>query len=492
MGIKASDDLFQLVKAMSPAEKRAFRLLSERHARQDGNNYLLLLDAIAAQATYDEAALRKQLEGKAMLNNLAEAKSYLYHSILRSMRFSKGAESPETELREVLDHLELLHGKGLIDQAERQVKVGLEKAAKLDLHAFTAEFLRWQRRLVKWRGGKSILQELAVIGKAEADDLMGRLQTLLAQQVGTVSPTRSAELQEIWAHDALRQPPVASGFHALSAYYYAHAYYHRMQGDAVATLDAWVHVVATYDAHAIQIKRQLDQYTNALASLIDAQLNGRQLQRIPDALARLRQLKAREPQTMARMFFLEQHLSIRYALVTGRLSDALPRVPELEAGMLRYSKYLSASLEMTFLYNLCALYFLAERYPECQRYINLALNRPQISVREDLVDALRMLEMIARYVRGQQDVVEHLHRAHERRLRLRETKHPFSQLALRFVGRLLAAVDAAETRHCIAEARGDLQTMAQSSKPAGFDELNYWVRSRLEGRRIEQIVQQDT
>jgi hypothetical protein len=503
MGIKASDDLYQLIQAMSAAEKRAFKLLSERHARQSGNNYLLLFEAIAAQKAYDEAALRRQFAGMAFLNNLAEAKSYLYQSLLRSMRFSRGAESPETELREVLDHLELLHEKGLIEQAERQVKIGLDKARHLSLHAFSAEFLRWQRRLVKWRGGKNLLEELAQIGAAETEvlhhhaietqlrDLMGRIQVILAQQADLVGPARQAVLQALFEHPALQHAPVASGFHALSAYYYSHAHYHRTQGQARETLEAWKSLVATYESHPQQIKRQPDQYANALASLIDTQLNNRPLHRIPPELDRLRQLKAREPHTAARIFFLELHLSFRFALVSGQLEEALQRVPDLEAGMAKHKKFLNAGLEMTMLYNLCSLYFLAERYPEAQRYINLTLNKPQQAMREDILDGLHILEMVARYVRGQVDVLEHLLRAHERRLRQRETIHPFGSMVIKFIARLLNAADATAARGLIVGMHGDLAALPQDTKPVAFDELNFWLRSRIEGKRVVQIMLDD-
>ncbi len=503
MGIKANDDLFRLIKALSPAEKRAFKLLSERYARQEGSNYLQLLDAIGEMEHYDEAILRQRFLGKALLNNLSEAKGYLYRSLLRSLRFSQGPESPETELREVLDHLEILHGKGLYEQAERQVKTGIDKARQFDLHAFTAEFLRWKRRLAKWRGGKLLLQELASIGQQETEalqhlgieahlrDLMGRIQTILAQQIDLLDAASQQELHAIFAMPALRQPPEASGFHALSSYYYAHAYFHRSQGDAFPSMEAWEAVVATFEAYPVQLKRMPDQYANALASLIDAQLNNRRFEGIPEKLARMRALKSREPNAVARQFFLEQHLSFRHALVTGALGMALQRVPELEAGMAKHGKYMGPSLEMTLLYNLSALYFLAEQYPEAQRYINLALNRPHLPVREDIVDALRLLEMIARYARGQADVLEHLHRAQERRLRLRAAKHPFSISAHRFIGKLLGAADAKETKAHIADMLVELQTIATQTKPAGLEELNYWLRGRQEGKRIESIMQRD-
>lgn len=503
MGIKASDDLFQLIHSLHPSEKRAFKLLSARHSRAGGNNYLLLFDAIAAQAEYDEAALREAFAGKAFLNNLSEAKAYLYRTVLRCLRFTKGPESPETELREILDHLEILHAKGLNEQAERQVKMGLEKARQMDLHAFIAEFHRWQRRLAKWRGGKAMLAELAKMGEEEAAaihhlgieahlrDLMGRIQMIFSQQMDARTSEQAAALEALWTDPSLREPPISAGFHALSSYYLAHAFYQRSQVKPILAITAWQALVATFEAHPAQVRRQPDQYINALASLIDARLNNGQLKPIPAELERLRNHKVQEASMVARVFLLSHHLSLRYALITGQLDRAMQKVPELEAGMARHHHYLNASLEMTLLYNLCALHFLAERYPEAQRYINLVLNRPHLPLREDILDALRTLEMMARYARGQLDVLEHLLKAQERRLRNMEPKPAFAWAAFKFIGKLLYAVDAIDTQAIVSAMHRQLVAMAPRIKPAGYEELIAWVRSRMEGRRIMDILQGD-
>jgi hypothetical protein len=502
MGIKASDDLFQLIRSMTAAEKRAFRLLSERHSRQDGNNYLLLFEAVAEQTTYDETLIRKQFQGKAFLNNLSEAKSYLYQAILRALRFTRGPESAETELRELLDHLEILHTKGLTAQAEKILEIGLAKARELDLHAFTAEFHRWQRRLSKWRGGKSLLPKLVELGQAESlaisrlaqesqlRDLMGRIQIIFSQQVDDRDPVRQAEMESLWSDPALQAPPLGIGFHAMVSYYLAHAFYQRAQAKTEAAIEAWQALVKTYENHPAQIKRQPDQYINALASLLDARLNNVDLAPFLLDLQRLRSYKAKEPGMIARIFFLGHHLALRYALITGKLDQAMVDAPELEAGMVKHVKYLNASLELTFLYNLCALYFLAERYPEAQRFINLALNRPHLPLREDILDALRLLEMLARYARGQLDVLAHLHKSQERRLRHQPNKPIFGHITHRFIGKLLDAVDAAETKHAIEDIHQQLVALGPEIKPTGYEELWAWVVSRMEGKRIVEVLRE--
>ncbi|MFN8397057.1 MAG: hypothetical protein U0176_20705 [Bacteroidia bacterium] len=500
MGIKVSEDLFQLIRSMSPAEKRAFKLLSERHERQSGNNYIQLFDAIAAQESFDEEALRQQFAGRAFLRNFSEAKAYLYRILLRSLRFSQGPDAPETELREMLDHLEILHAKGLSSQAEKQAKAGLEKAQKLDLHAFSFEFHKWRRRLAKQRGGKGLQENLAKIGaeeatalaclqvEAELRDRMGRIQVMLQQQVDLRDQAHSQALEEIWGHPVFQTPPTAAGFHALLSYYHGLAYYHHLKHDWARSCMAWESVVGTFEAFPVHIQHTPDQYINALVTLLDARLTLRQFDAFQAELPKLQAQHVAEAVVAARAALLGQHLTLRWALISGHLDEGLRNLPTLEAAMVKHKKYMSVSLEMSLLFNICSLFFLTERYPEAQRYINAVLNRPHLPIREDLVDALRLLELVGRYARGQMDLLEHLLKAQERRLRQVTTKPAFLVTVVKAFHRLMDAADAAETRQLQAELLRELESMPAEARISGHEELYWWARSRVEGRSIHELL----
>ncbi len=323
-------------------------------------------------------------------------------------------------------------------------------------------------------------------------DLKGRIQAIVNQQIDLRDQNQAEELATIWQHEALHEVPHAAGFHALSAYYYCHAYYHRLKGQLEPAMDAWKQIVATFEDNPAQLRRQKDQYVNALVSLIDLRISTRNLEPFQSELEKLASQKAKASATVARIFFMEHHLVLRHALVTGHLEAAMERVPEFEAGMLKFANYLSSGLEMTFLFNICVVYFLAERYPEAQKYINVVLNRPNLPIREDISDALKILEMVSRYARGHIDLLEHLHKAHERKMKRLSATQVFGSLSLQFIAQLLHAADAAETKAIIFTMHEQLESLPPDARPAGFEELQLWVRSRHEGRPIVEILQSDT
>ena len=52
--MKATNELFDLIKSLSPSEKRAFKIFASRHVLGEENSYVLLFEAIDNLEVYDE------------------------------------------------------------------------------------------------------------------------------------------------------------------------------------------------------------------------------------------------------------------------------------------------------------------------------------------------------------------------------------------------------------------------------------------------------
>ena len=65
----ASEQLFILIKSLSPEEKRQFKLFSSKYQRTKGNNYVRLFDAVDKLSQYDEDQLRKKFKKEKFIRN---------------------------------------------------------------------------------------------------------------------------------------------------------------------------------------------------------------------------------------------------------------------------------------------------------------------------------------------------------------------------------------------------------------------------------------
>jgi hypothetical protein len=124
------DDLYDLVRSLSPSEKRYFKLHADKHSSSEyKRHYEKLFDALNnwPEQDYDEKEFKKRNRGKSFLKNLSAEKGYLYDLILKILRNYNSQNDPEIRLQEMIININLLINKGLKSQAYKLI----EKAQKL-------------------------------------------------------------------------------------------------------------------------------------------------------------------------------------------------------------------------------------------------------------------------------------------------------------------------------------------------------------------------
>ena len=112
-----SDDLFQLIKALTKQEKRYFKLHASRHVIGKENKYVKLFDAIDQQKEYNEERIKKKFNHAPITRQLHVAKNYLYHLLLDSLRSYHESKS-EDKFFTLLRNAQLLFNKGLYCKAD--------------------------------------------------------------------------------------------------------------------------------------------------------------------------------------------------------------------------------------------------------------------------------------------------------------------------------------------------------------------------------------
>ncbi len=170
--MKNTEDIHQLIRALSKAEKRHFKMSAARYSKNQ-NNYLLLFDAIDQQDHYDESRLKQKFSKYAFGKSIHKTKYLLYELILRSLRPLSNGKSIRDQLEGKMQSVDFLFSKGLYDQAE----ILLRKVKKLALHyqllPLQLRVLDWEKRLVHYT------QEAMTLTKVE--DLLDEYDQVASQ-----------------------------------------------------------------------------------------------------------------------------------------------------------------------------------------------------------------------------------------------------------------------------------------------------------------------
>ena len=114
------EGVFDLVKLMSKAEKRNFKLYATRLGCNEGAKFLLLFDCFDTLDQYSEAKVLAMCPSisKQQLPNL---KAHLYKQLLTSLRMLGVQHSTALEIREQVDFVKILFDKGLYNEAQKML-----------------------------------------------------------------------------------------------------------------------------------------------------------------------------------------------------------------------------------------------------------------------------------------------------------------------------------------------------------------------------------
>ena len=112
MSTPSKDQLFRLIKTLTKAEKRHFRLYANRTMSQQERKFLRLFDVMDRMDVYDEDNLIARLTGTER-SHLPHLKRHLYRQLLISLRLVHIQHSIDIEIREQLDFARVLYSKGL-------------------------------------------------------------------------------------------------------------------------------------------------------------------------------------------------------------------------------------------------------------------------------------------------------------------------------------------------------------------------------------------
>lgn len=115
------DALHELIHSLTPNEKGYFKKNAGGSA-----NYIKLFDAMDAQHSYDEAAIKKKFKGEKFIIQFSVAKNYLYEAILKALSAYSAEQYVEQKVFAIFSQTQILIDKGLYAQAFKLLNKGID------------------------------------------------------------------------------------------------------------------------------------------------------------------------------------------------------------------------------------------------------------------------------------------------------------------------------------------------------------------------------
>ena len=141
-----NEDLFQLIKALTPSEKRYFKLFAQRQGDDKHKLYVKVFDIIDGMTdTYDEQVVKKKLRSAKDAKQLPQIKVYLFDLVMKSMRLYRSNKDVANEVFDLIRDELFYTEKGLRDMRIKTIRKAKEIAYQYDLMYLLVALLRRER-----------------------------------------------------------------------------------------------------------------------------------------------------------------------------------------------------------------------------------------------------------------------------------------------------------------------------------------------------------
>lgn len=289
--MKYSTDLYDLIQALSQAEKRYVKLFAQAFSSKGTNTQVALFDAFAKQETANEEAVRKDLRELIAPNNFHVAKNRLYNLILRALYLFHAGQSESERAHQLFFEAHILRKRGLYKQSGDLLGRALEQAEAGEVLAEIPQILSEQAKLIMQQRDLGEIKNYLVDGLHDKQAALKRYEYELTFQylemqlfalVQRAPTARTAEQLEearaLRAHPMLQNEAEARAVskRALWFYRFLNGFIYRYEGNHAKAVEYWAGFVTDIEGDAKAIAGRLTDYIGDVNNLMFLQLEAKQ------------------------------------------------------------------------------------------------------------------------------------------------------------------------------------------------------------------------
>lgn len=506
--MKNSEHLFFLIKSLSKAEKRSFKLSAKSNVNNGENNYTLLFDAIDRMNTYDHEVLVKKLKGKIRTDNISTLKVQLNNMILKSLRANNTMDDPRAELRKYMDYLYILYEKGLYSQCKKllnKVKslardtgdyLSLDGLSILEFHIAlkeaNAEDLR-EYVDVTYPEVKEARKTNDILAEFEYLTVKMRLLTLESTSVGgSLSPERFAPIIE---HPIMNLPieeyPLQCqiDYHTIWGHYHytmkhpQKAYFHRkkaleLQEQTSLGMRYWL-THARFLLVCLTTYKMFDEFDKELEHIMTV-INKTPASKRSDTF---------EAELNTTLYNIRFHRD----LDEGNFARIAEYIDELEAHFSNAVHQIDTNLKMALFFNLSYAYLGNGEYKRALKWVNELLNTPEMrNLREDIHAHARVVNICTHYSLGNYDLIPSLVKSTQRYLKGKNRHTLILSSFLRFANRYFTEPYTDRLKEVFQKEQESWEELlvqdGDSQTSIDYVDLISWLGSVHSGENMESIL----
>ena len=427
-----SNDLFILVKSMSKAEKRYFKLYSSQNSRNGSNNYIRLFDAIDNQTNYDEGKLKKKFSGECFAKKLAGTKYLLYEQILKSLRNFHSGRAIDSKLNALIEEADVLFHKALYKQSQKLIQKAKRLAENANKTGYLHMISQFEKRLRSYlyttkcnSSVDQLIEEDSLISdkiQTEATylELAGKMRMLYE-----VCRTKCAECNleaavEIIKHPLLSERSRATTFISELLFLEIHSLNARLNGNALKASRYSEKITQLWNDNPDMIRTYQEEYTRTIADIALIGFNAGQLEVSPEIIEHLNSTSSYCEQERSKINLLRTILEFGYNLHTSNYPGCDLIEKELIKMQDLHLEKLAPMWKVILFYQLGVYCFITGRYNDSIDWMMKVSEFEKSGLVPSIIDFCKLLQIPVHYELENFGFLEYQLRAVQRYFRKRK------------------------------------------------------------------------
>lgn len=498
-----NEDLYQLIRVLTPSEKRYFKLFAQRQGDDRHKLYMQIFDLIDRMKDgYDEALLKKKLRSPAAIRQLPQIKPYLFDLIMKSMRLYRTEKDVVSEVFDLIQDELFYTEKGLREQRIKAIRRAKAIAYKYDLMYLLVALIRRERVYAMKFPDEDPFLHLAELHHEEAS-VFDRLtnETLLGEvfyglhALHIKDPTLREEIALPAFHDNLRkvaEQTLDDQKTFLEKFYWlrVQALQSRVSRDYVSYYEfsrQLVNLFVDYPQHRMNV---MGNYMDALSNHLGA---GHFIGKYDDYEHILGLLSAIQPDAQKDRHTIDSSV-FQYRMLWYMNTGQLQRTQEIIEGLARleqeYGDILSDSARITYNFNIAVMLFFNEQFNESLRYLDAILNKNS-PVKVELQHGARLLQLLVHYELHNVQYFDSVYRSSIRTMKQMEKYGDFEHLLCTYLRKLCNSA-ATDRKGLLQELFEQLLQLKKSTDRRFIliDEVLSWCNARLNKKPLAQTAHQ--
>ncbi len=508
MPISQTDHVFNLVKSLTPAEKRHFRQYVSRVQSSDGKLFMKLFDILDKQKKIEDGLVLKSL-GSVSKTQYSNLKRHLYTQIITSLRLIHKIKRSNIQVRELLDYAYILYGKGLYLQALKVLSQAKKKALKHHLNLLALTIVEFEKTIEsrhitrsQKNRDKDLILDATVINKrisraVDLSNLKVRLHGKYIRYGHVKNDFEEAEVKNFFieATTGIRVDqlsPIEKVY-----FYQSQVWYHYIMLDFQHCFDNALQWINLLKSNNELLWRDVDLLMRGYHYLLTSAFNLKDreaLERYLDEFERFRKkYYARLNLNSQIISFLYVHTSrLNRIILSGQFGRGEIFIPKTIRRINRYAKKLDSHRILILYYKFAWIFLGSGKVGEAIEYLNYIVNQSFKNLREDIQSYAKILFLLCHYELKNYNTVLYLIRRFEPAYKTASSLNVF-QLKILFYLRQLS--NKPESEHpalygLFYDEMTELSKEKYSKRAFIYLDIQTWILAKIERKPLGDIISQ--